>query len=217
MKKVLFVLIVLSAVVCTHAQIITIAIEALVVEIDDDADLLEGAIGLNDIIAGTYTYNTDTPDSNPLPEGSDYWHYETPYGVSLNCNGLEFKADPDNVNFLMEIINDEDYGPIGREDSYLFISYNNLSLSNGVGVKHISWQLDDPTGMALDSTALPVTAPTLTDWISPVGLYIMSEKTGVNYDTFFIRSMVYSVELVPEPATLLLLTGGVLLIRKPKT
>ncbi len=217
MKKAFILLIVLSAGVCAHAQIITIAIEALVVEIDDDADLLEGAISLSDIIAGTYTYNTDTPDTNASSTVGGYYHYGTPYGVSLTSNSLEFRTDPDNVNFLMEMINDKDYGSGETDDAYGLISYNNLPIFNGVGVDYISWWLSDSTGTALDSTALPATAPTLTDWISPFGLSIRSEKTGVNNDQFYIRSMVYSVELVPEPTTLILLSTGILLLRKRKT
>ena len=216
MKKTLILLIVLSAALCAHAQIITIAIEAVVVEINDSADLLEGAISLSDIIAGTYTYNTDTPDTHASSTIGHYYHYDAPYGVSLTSNSLEFRTDPDNVVFLMDIDNDNVSGS-EIEDGYHFISYNNLPLTNGVGVEIIDWQLDDPTATALDSTALPTIAPTLTDWISPVGLWIRSEKVGVNNDQFFIRSMVYSVEVVPEPGTLVLFGIGGLLLRKRKT
>ena len=216
MRKILFLLIVLSAGVCGHAQIITIAIEATVRQVDDDAGLLEGAIAIDDIITGTYTYNTDTPDTHPSSTVADYEYYESPYGTDLLCNGLEFKTDPDNVDFLLKIINDKDYG-YGDEDLYLFISRNNLPLLSGIGIQYISWQLNDYSGTAISSTALPAIAPILTDWILPVGLWVRSEKIGDNYNQFYIYADVTSAEIIPEPGTLILLGAGMLLLRKRKT
>ena len=213
MKKLLFVLIVLSAALCVQAQVITIAIEASVREIYDDADLLEGAITIDDIITGTYTYSTDVADTNPSSTVGDYEYSESSYGVELLCNGLEFKTDPCDVDFLLKIINDKDYG-YGEEDVYLFYSYNNLPLLSSIGIDSISWQLNDYTGTAISSTALPSTAPILEDWQSLVGVHIRSEKIGDNYDTFHIYADVTSAIVIPEPATLLFLTSGVLLLRR---
>ena len=88
MKKLLFVLIVLSAALCARAQVITIAIEATVSVVDDPSNLLEGTIVTDDIITGTYTYSTDVTDTNPLSTVGDYEYYEFPYGIDLTCNGL---------------------------------------------------------------------------------------------------------------------------------
>ena len=211
MKKLLFVLIVLSAAVCAQAQVITIAIEAAVREIYDAADLLEGAISLDDIITGTYTYDTDTPDTNPSSTFGSYYHYDTPFGVDLGCNGLEFRTDPCNVDFLLEITNNH---ISTGEDSYMLLSKNNLSLSNGIGIDSIIWSLNDYTGTAISSTDLPYAAPILDDWQSIFGLQIMSEKIGDNFDHFNIYADVTSAIVIPEPITLLFLTSGVLLLRR---
>jgi hypothetical protein len=213
MKNALILIMLLAFAAGVNAQIVTIAIEALVTVVDDDADLLDGAISTGDIITGTYTYNTNTPDTNPLSTVGDYWHSQSPYGVSLSCNDLEFKTDPDNVNFLMEMADNHNVG--GGFDKYGLISYQNIPLS-GISVEYIEWALIDYSMLALTEIALPSSAPNLTDWTSPSGLNIRSGKTGVNDDQFEITAMVYLVEVVPEPATLLFLTGGALLVRKRK-
>src|SRR5215213_7124516 len=118
---------------------ITIAITATVQTVDDYANLLNGAIQPGDTVTGTYTYNAAASDTNSLPTVGDYWHTTTPYGVSLNVGGRIFETDPQNVSFLVELVNNHN----GR-DNYLFRSYNNRRLSNGLYVTHIAWQLDDP-------------------------------------------------------------------------
>jgi len=67
-----------------QAEIIRIAIEATVDWVNDPCDYFEGNISPGDIITGTYTYDSATTDSNPLPTGGDYWHYESPFGISLS-------------------------------------------------------------------------------------------------------------------------------------
>lgn len=66
----------------------------------------------------------------------DYQHDRKVFEITENAGRLAFKADPKNVNFLVELVNQD-------TDHYLLRSYNNLQLSNAVPVKHISWQLDD--------------------------------------------------------------------------
>jgi hypothetical protein len=94
----------------------------------------------------------------------------------------------------------------------LIRSDNNLSLYQGVSIDTISWQLDDYSGMALSSDALPTTAPVLSDWPDTFDhLYIHGQSFG---SSFFIRAPVTSAELVPEPATIALLALGGLFLRK---
>ena len=99
------------------------------------------------------------------------------------------------------------------EDRYGFVSYKNLSLSNGTLVGNIYWVLINSTGTVLSSDALPTTAPIpLTQWQSNnLNIY------GAGPDAFFISADVTSAEIVPEPATFLLVALGGLLLKKRLT
>jgi hypothetical protein len=182
------------------ATLITIQIEAVVDSVDDSGNYLEGQINPGDIITGFYTYESTTPDSNPLATIGRYEHHVPPHGIFLSVEGFDFETDPANVDFLIEITND--YPP---NDDYFLLSHSNLPLSNGVLVDSISWWLYDPTGSALSTDALPVTAPLLNDW---QGNHLRLEGDR----TFLIDAHVTSA--IPEPTTFLLLGLGGLLLRK---
>jgi hypothetical protein len=183
---------------------VTIYIEAVVDTVDDSGNYLEGKISPGSLITGYYIYESTTPDTNPSLYVGDYEHYTPPYGISLTVGGFEFKTNPLNVDFLLEIINDYTSG--GLHDAYGLISYNNLPLYNGTSVNEISWWLTDTSATALSSTDLPSTAPSLDDWQSIVGLRLEGDKT------FLIDAHVTSA--VPEPATILLLATGALLLKR---
>ena len=90
------------------------------------------------------------------------------------------------MDFLLEVVNNYQ-----NLDNYVVISYNNLFAVSAMGefvTNIIDWQLDDPTQTALSSTALPRTAPVLSDWESPFGLSISS----MGDDFFLIRANVTS-------------------------
>jgi hypothetical protein len=183
-----------------NATLITIQIEAVVDSVQDYGNYLEGQINPGDIITGYYIYESTTPDSNPSLDVGDYEHYISPFGIFLSVSGFDFETDPTNVDFFVEVVNNYPSG-----DYYLVGSSDNLSLSNGTLVDRISWQLDDYTGYALSSDALPTTPPALDDWQSNI-LNISGDRT------FGIWAHVTSA--VPEPTTFLLLSLGSLLLRK---
>ncbi len=196
----------------THAAPITIGIEARVSLINDDDTLLEGKVNVNDIITGSYTYDTDTPDTNPASDVGDYLHYSPPCGVLLMVGGFTFMSDPSNTIFGVEVVNN--YQGL-MQDYYSFGSTYNLLIGSEVELNHISWQLDDYSGTALSSTALPTTAPVLSDW----------DYNKLNIDggiggippcfekTFYIEAYVISTTLIPEPASLFLIGFGLLMIK----
>jgi hypothetical protein len=199
----------------SNGQLITIGIEATVDYLHDANNLLEGKVHIGSIITGTYTYDTSTLDTNPAADIGDYFHYNTPCGVVLNLEGFIFTTDFNNVNFLAEMINNYQGQP---RDNYLIGSSNNLPLDNGVQVNGISWQLDDYGGTALSSTALPTTAPVLSDWdwqSIGIGGGIGGTPPCYTY-SFGISANVTSAVLIPEPISLVLLGIGILALRKHK-
>ncbi len=190
----------------SYATYITIGITGIVDSVEDGGPgdgYLDGLINVGDSITGYYTYDTDTPDTNPLSYGGTYNYYSSPAGIFLNIESFSFRTDLNNVNFLIEITNN--YPP---NDDYLVRSYNNLPLSNGSTVGRISWWLSDPDGSALSSTELPATAPYLSDW-QINRLMIETDRE------YLIDGHVTSAEIIPEPMSLLLfVVGGLALTRR---
>jgi hypothetical protein len=198
-----------------QAAIVTMNLTAEITELDDRGGLFSGQINVGDIITGSYTYDSDTPDANPSSTVGDYWHTGPPYGINLIAGGFVFQTDPDtaNVSLFIEIVNE---GP--NYDVYVLRSYSNLPVYDDVSVTLIDWQLNDYSGTAVSSDALPTTPPVLEDYPDTwVGLTMVG---GVgdrySYRSYFIRSTVTSVELVPaveaeveiHPATLNLQSRG---------
>lgn len=172
------------------AEAIQIGFKARVAYVDDRANALQKAIRVDDVIRGTYLYDRATPDSNALESVGDYWHEEPPFGITVVAGGFLFRTDPDNVRFLVEIVNDHTSG----RDNYLLRSYNNLPLWNGAFVEHIAWQLDDDTATAIDTADLPALPPELGAWQSVFGLTL--EGTGA--ERFFVRAHVEEVWLCSD-------------------
>jgi hypothetical protein len=203
-------LIVLAAIIlpsAASAEIIKIGFTAQVRDVTDDRGCLEGKIKANDLITGNYTYESTTLDSQPAPQVGEYKYYSLPYGIYVNAGGFVFKTDPAQVDFVIEL-DDNMY----NEDSYVVLSRINLPLSNGVSVGSIYWQLNDPSGMALSSTALLTIPPNLSAFQSIWGLDITGGDKPFYYE---IRADVTSAYLIPEPCSIVLLgLGGLFLRRK---
>ena len=207
--KILLLAVVVFALVAGSAQatIVTIALTGEVTYLRDPDNLLGGQINIGDVITGSYTYDTSTPDTNPRSGVGDYWYSTAPYGINLSVGDIVFQTDPENVDFLVEIVNDYTGG-----DTYLLASYANLPLVSGIPVQHISWQLDDFSQTAVSSTRLENRPPDIEDWQSIFGLSIeLGEKGGA-----LIRGTVTGLSLIPEPMTVFPLTLGALILLKKR-
>ena len=182
----------------TGTELITINVTAQVGLVSDLDNVLGGAISVGDIISGTYTYDPTVPDSSGFTTVGEYWHVSPPYGIRVFAGGFVFETDPSDVNFLVEITNDHTRTP---RDNYLLRSYNNLPLSNGMTVEHISWQLNDDTAAALTSASLPKVPPNLSDWDSVAGLTLRGENPNdSSVRGYIVRAHVTFVELASQPA-----------------
>ena len=161
-----------------------------------------------------YIYDSETPNSDPQPVYNGWYYYTAgPYGISLTIGELTFQTDTANLDFGIGLSNN----PFGAPyDYYGVTSYNNLPLDD-LSIDRLHWQLEDDFGTAISSTELPLLPPDLSKWqgnaLSVMGgrypFPSPDEKT-----LFGINGHIYSVWLVPEPATLLLFSLGGLLLRK---
>jgi hypothetical protein len=165
---------------------------ARVQNVYDPGEALKDAIQVGDLLRGTVTYDSAARDSDPLPTMGRYEHHQAPFGISIEAGPFIVQTDPARVDFSIVISNDHGIPP---HDSYLLTSRNNLPLANGAAVSRISWELVDDSLEALDSTALPLTAPDLTKWRSEFGLTIDGHSTV----EFIIRAHVIEATLcTPE-------------------
>ena len=144
--------------------------------VDEEGNVLGGAVRVGETIRGSYRYDSSTPDTNDPPEFGLYEHTSGNAGITVNTKNLVFQTDPNNVSFQIGI-GDNNSG----QDAYTLRSRNNLPLANGFQVGDISWQLVDSTGTALSSDALPTTAPRLADYQSNI-LIVIGEKSGNIFD-----------------------------------
>ena len=190
-----------------QATLITIAIEAEIDYVSDPHNFFGGNINVGDIIKGSYSFESTTPDSSPIdPIQGNYWHYAPPAGIELNIDGFNFMTDPFNTAFRIVIRNNTPSG----NDIYGFESSNNLPLSNGTQVDYISWSLKDNTGSAVSSDALPTAFPFLGDWQENRLLISGPDRDA----SFSINAHVTSA--IPEPTMIILIGLGSLFLKKRK-
>jgi len=208
----------------SQAALITIEITGEVTDVTDAHDILEGKINPGDTVTGRYTYDTSMPDSNPAGWGGTYWYYDPPCGIWLTIDGLEFKSNPDDMDFGLGI--GDNVPPLlggSGGDAYGVGSLGgNLLLKNGaivsdIFVSDISLSLWDGSCKAISSDVLPETAPVLDDWEAS-SIRIRGGYPRPRGGSFFeIEGYLTSAVLIPEPGTLVLLgicTVGLLRMRR---
>jgi hypothetical protein len=117
------VLLVIFTILATQAEasFIDIGISARVREVYDFNGVLGGASSVGDIINGMYSYESTTPDSHSWSNIGQYQYTTAPAGVTLSVNGLTFRTDPSQVDFLIEVGN-----AYINQDHFLFHSYHNI-------------------------------------------------------------------------------------------
>lgn len=210
--RLLSVVVLAALVPATHGQLIEIGLTAEVYGVEDFNNLLDGLIQAGDTITGSYTYDSEAVDTMPNdPSTGNYEFVGLEFGISLAINGLEFRTTPYGY-YGVGIGNDlPRNNPDVTRDIYTVGSYDNKLLSNGTPVDQIYWQLTTYSGLAIADISLPTQAPNLSDWTN--GL-IISGSIPDTKQRYSIGAEVTSAWLIPEPATLILLGLGSLLIRK---
>ncbi len=184
------------------ADPITIQISGEVNSLGGYTEAIPDTIYAGVAFTGTYTYNSSTADSDSNPQRGEYV-YDSPYGISILVGGYEFKTAPSHTGQVeMRIL---------TNDLYIVFSDENVSIpSVDFEVDTIRWDLHDNTYDAISSDALPTTAPVLDDWnynvLKIYGAY------GPNRTGLAIYGTV--TQATPEPLTGVLMTLGVLFLRR---
>ena len=161
--------------------------------VSDPDNALDGAVQVGDPFSGSYTFDSDTPDSYPGDPGFGQYQSHS-FAINIAGGGLAVDAGPDDSQIL---VSNETYGDQYSSGAFGFES-------SGVGVNELEIRLADNTATAFDSDALPVTPPELSafSWRTMFfnGVVLASDLEFNLYGTV--------TSLVPEPTVLLLLVAG---------
>lgn len=176
-------------------EVTTFIIRGQVVLVQDPLNLLANTIKVGDAVKGRVKFHHVAKDENPDVTVGDYRYHKDPGGMWVKINQHLFRPDPAQRDFLAELVNRP---PAQLGDAIVFRSYKNI-VPMPLGDTHISWQLDDPTGTALTSVALP-TEINLSAWTQIFGLTIHGREDraprGSN-ETMLIRAIITKV-LLPK-------------------
>lgn len=194
---------------CCGALVI-VQFNAEVTQVHDSYSLLQGRINHGDTITGTYTYDTSAPDIYSDTSWARYEYDTPPSGISVRVGGFESRSDSDNTDFSIEIVNDAT-AMGGSWDSFVLESENNLPFGSDLVIYELSLHFIDDSALAISSDALPVGAPVIADW--PIAeVVIKGHATLLPRRTFDITGFLTSAVLIPEPATVLLLGVGYMVL-----
>jgi hypothetical protein len=168
-----------------QASLRNFAFKGTIAMLEDMSFQLDGSVTNGASFEGYYIFDTAIVDSNGDSTVGDYWHHDGAVGIVVKVGSYVFRTHPEHVEFLVEVVNRD-------TDNYLLRSYHNIS-STGIPVDHISWQLDDSSGTALNNDALLTAPPTLSAYQSIFGLTITGDQIG----GYLIRGNVTSIQETP--------------------
>lgn len=142
----------------------TFNISGKVVLVSDPSGLLKGGIKVGSPLKGTYTYDTNTVNTNPDPTIGKYISKGPSYGMKVLINDLTFKTDPLNGGLGYYISTNKNVGSpnnLGISNWGNSITIPDLGFNNTNSGTAIEWGLYDSSGTALSSRALPQSCPDL--------------------------------------------------------
>lgn len=156
-----------------HAESVTVNIDATVIQVDDPYGVVP-EIALGDSMGGSYTYETLTPDLEPLLEKGVYPHEGGSGSLNLALGPYQVQTDTAQTGaFGIDI--DDEYTP-GWE-WYMVMSHHLLP-NNGVIFEYAGIDLGGNNGGALPSAALTTTPPNPLLFNINRNVYIQGTKDG---------------------------------------
>lgn len=140
-----------------QAELVTYEITSTVYEVSDPSNVLQGGIAVGNTISGTYTFDISVTDEDPSPENALYNQTHTnASGFDLTANNIIIRSDKAVPGHMQEMF----VGDTPWSDYYGFMSWGNTVSNNPtIIISDIFADLYDPTGAALNSTALSTTPP----------------------------------------------------------
>ncbi len=164
-----------------HAEHVTVNITGTVTGIfDPNGQEFGGAISIGTLVSGSYSYETNVPDSLPEPEAADYMQDVSRHGVSVDVGGFNFSSNFNSMHYS-----------IGIGDNHFGSDYYRVHADLGNGVFFLD--LYTANLNVVSSTELTTTVP------DPAAF----ERSTINVDRngAFIEITITSLvaELTPPP------------------
>ena len=227
-RTVAAIVVILAGAASVSAAEVNVSITAQIVDVADRFGVLSDELQPGLTITGLYTYETtDAVIEYDVPTAVRYLISTAPSRFIVWAGPYVFQTDPQNVDFKVEILNDHHPSvelPNGT-DTLSVSSFNSLPLDEFLLPGLINWQLEDYSATAIDSTALPLDAPRISDWLTTNSLKIWGHHADYvepgdddpySFD-YYIHATVTQAQLVPEPATMTLLGAGLaFLLLRPR-
>lgn len=208
------------------AERITFAFTGTITELTDNSALLEDSLGLGSAIYGSLSFESSLPNVSLIPNQGVYGCIQLP--------GLGQCPDPDDLAVLVLQVGatrfesggltvriaNEAPGSILFDDQLFVFGAGLTDDPGGSGqgsfplVVQGSFSLVDSSDLALDSVALPTSAPDLDRWES-ARFSLRASHFDLNQDRhldYLVAGDIVSIAVVPEPGTLMLSSMGMLAI-----
>ena len=210
---------------------VVVALQGEITSINDTDNWFNNSFVVGAPIGGTYNFFDAGYELQISPTSAFYRYYlETnffglpvlPVSMNLASGGNAYRTSPGPFFYGIDVVNNSDgsgFSPAG--DSYavqspLAFPANFTDLSgdpvldpdfNFFPILGMSFRLIDPSGTALSSNDLPLTAPNLSSFSSAVGTIFIDDGNG-EPDYAEMRFRITSIQVVPEPGILSVLAVG---------
>jgi hypothetical protein len=174
------------------AYIDTYGFTATVNGVNDPQNIFAGSIYNNQIISGTYTFNTLATPSNSSPVFASYPVIKG----SLQMGNQSFTSN--STSSYIGVFND-------AGSPFFYDAYSVTVYSNSAIIREWDFTMSDLSAMVFSDTSLPLSPPNFNQALG-VYRYFASDNITVLASVSFV---VASITVVPEPDTLTLLGIGI--------
>jgi hypothetical protein len=176
-----------------NAEIINIQVTAEITQFEDYGSYFDDSVYVGSILTLTYNYNTETQVEGDFPNVNGYYTQTSDKDINVAVGNYSFERRSDSL-YQIEISNQPSYD--------MYSVYSEMIPGTDLFVNlQVSYD-----SSFFDSTKLPSVAPDIS--LMESGRIQLMER-GV----FEIRATPISAQVIPEPATLLTLGLGCLIVR----